>query len=166
MNLKDTATKVLVEPKWKVLWYFTNSLWAGITLYILASYGYVFWSPNMALIVGFFTPLVVYTAKEALGLFKYKRRLGEFWYMDRQYERAMQLFHNQEWEKALALFSLILKVGPDHKRALYYAAVCNEKLGNWSDVVTMSRHYLKQNPEDDEVSSMLTKANQNLWNEE
>ena len=166
MKLRDTANKVLVEPKWKALWYFTNSLWAGITLYILADLGYVFWNPNLAFLVGFFAPLVVYGAKEFMGLYKYKRRLGEFWFMDQQYELAMKMYGNQEWEKARACFSRILSIGPDHKRALYYSAVCNEKLGDWNEVVTLARRYLEQNPSDQEVSVMLKRANQYLWDEE
>ncbi|MFX1369541.1 MAG: hypothetical protein ACFFAY_13165 [Promethearchaeota archaeon] len=166
MKLRNAADNVLTDPKWKALWFFTNSLWAGITLYLLASYGYVFWDPILALLVGFFAPLVVYGTKGAMGLYKYRLRLGEFWYMDYQYKEAMRFYNNQDWELAANHFERVLEVGPDHKRALYYAAKCKENLEEWSDVVTLSRRYLKQNPEDEEAAFMLKRANQYIWLEE
>ncbi|NHJ12946.1 MAG: hypothetical protein EAX95_04680 [Candidatus Thorarchaeota archaeon] len=161
MKLQETATKVLVDPKWKAMWYFTNSLWSGITLYLLSSFGYVFWSPKLALILGFFVPLVVYGAKEGLGLYRYKRNLGDFWYMGQHYKQGLGLFENELWEKALVHFEEVLKVGPDHKRALYYSAICHERLQNWDEMESRCRRYLEQNPNDVEVQSMLRRAGQN-----
>lgn len=162
MKLRETATKVLVEPKWKAMWYFTNSLWSGITLYILSSLGYVFWSPLSALLLGFFVPLIVYGTKEGLGLYRYKRNLGEFWYMNQNLKEGMAYFENGFWEEALRCFEKILKVGPDHRRALYYSAICEEKLLNWAKAERLSVKYLEQKPDDEEVRSMMERARQHL----
>jgi hypothetical protein len=158
LKIRDLAIAMVTEKRWMGLWYFTNSLWAGIVLYLLASYGYVFWEPHLAMVIGFFVPLVVYGSKHGIGLYRYRSRLGEYQHLDVRYAEAMRYYDLQHWDDALIRLYEVLKLGIDHKRALFHAARCNEELSKWGEVHRLTEKYLELHGSDAEIEALLVKA--------
>jgi len=66
----------------------------------------------------------------------------------------LELIDKEEWKRALRYLNYILKIMPGHTRALYYSAVCKEKLGYSVGANASIIEYLKNNPDDMEALSL------------
>jgi tetratricopeptide (TPR) repeat protein len=151
MNLRELADATLSQPKWQAVWYLTNSTFAALTCLVLARWGFLPWGDVEALLLGFFVPLGVYGFKSINGWYRYKGRYGTYAVTEKYYELALELIEKEEWREALRYLESILRVMPGHQRALYYASVCKEMLGDKEGASTHITEYLRENPDDDEA---------------
>ncbi|MHA1906751.1 MAG: tetratricopeptide repeat protein [Candidatus Thorarchaeota archaeon] len=83
--------------------------------------------------------------------------------MEIKFRQANQLFDEEEYEQALALFKELMGPEMNHKRALYYAARCCEKLDDYEGVKVYCNYYIKMQPRDAEVWEMLSNAHKKLF---
>ena len=158
MSLRKWGYKFYKEPKWAVVWYLTTGTLCAITCFALSRAGYLPWDDLTAILLGFFVPIVVYSFKEGMGWYEYPRRYGSYAVSERYLELAIEYVESERWDDALKYLDPILHDMPDHLRALYYAAVCREKLGD-KDVA--SRHilqYLKEKPDDSDARNLLSRV--------
>ena len=158
MSLRKWGYKFYKEPKWAVVWYLTTGTLCAITCLALSRAGYLPWDDLTAILLGFFVPIVVYSFKEGMGWYEYPRRYGSYAVSERYLELAIEYVESERWDDALKYLDPILHDMPDHLRALYYAAVCREKLGD-KDVA--SRHilqYLKEKPDDSDARNLLSRV--------
>ncbi|MDH4213814.1 MAG: hypothetical protein OEV85_07830 [Candidatus Thorarchaeota archaeon] len=154
MNLRELSDAVLIEPKWQAVWYLTNSTFASLTCLALSRWGYLPWDDVTALLLGFFVPLGIYGFKSINGWYRYKIRYGTYAVTEKNLELALELIDKEEWKRALRYLNYILKIMPGHTRALYYSAVCKEKLGDPIGANTSIGEYLKNNPSDMEALAL------------
>jgi tetratricopeptide (TPR) repeat protein len=158
MKLRELADATLSQPKWQAVWYLTNSVFTALTCWALSRWGYLPWNDLEAILLGFFVPLGVYGFKTINGWYRYKGRYGSYAVTERYYELALELIEHEDWEEALRYLEVILRVMPDHLRALYYASVCEEKLGNNEGAALHINEYLKVKPDDDEALQLQTRV--------
>ncbi len=69
-------------------------------------------------------------------------------------ELSLEYMEQERWKDALRCLDLILQDMPDHLRALYNAAVCREKLGDYEGANMCITEYLKGKPEDNEALNL------------
>jgi len=158
MNLRELADATLSQPKWQAVWYLTNSIFTALTCLALSRWGFLPWGDLEAILLGFFVPLGVYGFKSVNGWYRYKQRYGTYGVSEKYYELALELIERGELEEALRYLETILKMMPGHLRALYYASVCREKLG---DNVGANKHiteYLRAKPEDEEALQLQARV--------
>ncbi len=158
MNLRELSDAVLSDPKWQAVWYLTNSSFASLTCLALSRWGYLPWDDVTALLLGFFVPLGIYGFKSINGWYRYKGRYGVYAVTERNLELALELIDKEEWRSALRYLDYILKTMPGHSRALYYSAVCKERLGNPVSAMTSIAEYLNNNPDDTEALALLERV--------
>lgn len=158
MSLRKWGYKFYKEPKWAVVWYLTTGTLCAITCLVLSRTGYLPWDDVTAILLGFFVPIVVYSFKEAMGWYEYPRRYGSYAVSERYLELALEYIHKERWEDALKYLDPILHDMPDHLRALYYAAVCREKLGQRDKAKEHVLQYLEAKPEDFEAQELLQRV--------
>jgi tetratricopeptide (TPR) repeat protein len=151
MKLRELADATLTLPKWQVVWYLTNSIFAALTCLALSRLGYLPWGDIEALLLGFFVPLGVYGFKSINGWYRYKGRYSSYAVTEKYYEVARELLEREDWESALRYLEAILRAMPDHLRALYYASVCKEMLGDRKGADDYITEYLKEKPDDSEA---------------
>jgi tetratricopeptide (TPR) repeat protein len=130
MDTKKWLYKINKEPKWIITWFLTTGILCALTCLALSRTGYLPWDDVTALLLGFFVPVVTYTIKEMMGLYKYPRRYSLYATSERYLELSLEYMKGERWENALSILELILREIPDHKRALFNAAICREKLGD------------------------------------
>jgi len=158
MNLRELADATLSQPKWQAVWYLTNSTFTALTCWALSRWGFLPWSDLEAILLGFFVPLGVYGFKSVNGWYRYKQRYGTYGVSEKYYELALELIERGEWEEALRYLDAILKTMSDHLRALYYASVCREKLGDNAVAYRHITEYLRVKPDDDEALQLQARV--------
>ena len=158
MNLRELADATLSQPKWQAVWYLTNSIFTALTCLALSRWGYLPWSDVDALLLGFFVPLGVYGFKTINCWYRYKGRYGSYAISERYYELAKELVEREEWDEALRYLDAILKAMPDHVRALYYASVCRENIGDSERARMHITEYLRVKPEDEEALQLQARV--------
>ncbi len=158
MKLRELADATLSEPKWQAIWYLTNSTFAALTCLALSRWGYLPWGDLEAILLGFFVPLGVYGFKTVNGWYRYKQRYGSYAVSEKYYELALELVEQRQWEEALRYLDAILREMPDHLRALYYAAVCNEKIGENEEALQRINEYLLTKPDDNDALQLRARV--------
>lgn len=148
MDTKKWLYKINKEPKWIVTWFLTTGILCALTCLALSRTGYLPWDDVTALLLGFFVPIVTYTIKEFMGLYKYPRRYSTYATSERYLELSLEYMENNRWDEALAKLDLILKAIPGHQRALFNAAICRERLGDTQGAYADITTYLKRAPSD------------------
>jgi tetratricopeptide (TPR) repeat protein len=151
MDTKKWLYKINKEPKWIVTWFLTTGVLCALTCLALSRTGYLPWDDITALLLGFFVPIVTYTIKELMGLYEYPRRYSSYAVSERYLELSLEHMENERWEDALQNLKLITRSMPDHKRALYYSAICKERLGDYGGANESITMYLKMKPEDNDA---------------
>jgi tetratricopeptide (TPR) repeat protein len=126
----------------------------------LARWGFLPWGDLEALLLGFFVPLGVYGFKTINGWYRYKGRYGAYAVTEKYYELALELIEKEDWRDALRYLETILRVMPDHLRALYYTSVCKEKIGDKEGANVHITEYLRANPDDDEALLLQARVTQ------
>lgn len=158
MRLRELADATLSQPKWQAIWYLTNSTFAALTCLALSRLGYLPWGDLEAILLGFFVPLGVYGFKTINGWYRYKGKYGAYAVTERYYELALELIDSEKWREALRYLEAILRVMPDHIRALYYASVCEERIGDTEGARRHITEYLKAKPDDDEAYQLQARV--------
>ncbi len=79
------------------------------------------------------------------------------------FEEGLDYYNNEEWEQALQVFRKVMGPQMNHKRALYYAARCSEKLDDYEAVKVYCRKYIEMQPRDREVWELLSNAHKKLF---
>ncbi len=158
MNLRELADATLSQPKWQAVWYLTNSIFAALTCWALSRWGYLPWGDLEAILLGFFVPLGVYGFKTINGWYRYKGRYGAYAVSEKYYELALELVEREDWEESLKYLEAILRAMPDHTRALYYASICKEKLGDNEGASIHITEYLRSKPDDEDALLLQTRV--------
>ena len=154
MDTKKWLYKINKEPKWIVTWFLTTGILCALTCLLLSRTGYLPWDDVTALLLGFFVPVVTYTIKELMGLYEYPRRYSTYATSERYLELSLEYMENERWKEALSHLERILKVIPDHQRALFNAAVCRERLGDNDGAYADITSYLRRTPTDSEARDL------------
>ncbi|MBY8997278.1 MAG: tetratricopeptide repeat protein [Candidatus Thorarchaeota archaeon] len=160
MKLRELADAVQNQPMWQAIWYITNSVFAALTCLALSRWGYLPWNDMDAILLGFFVPLGVYGFKSLNGWYRYQGRYGTYGISEKYYELSLELIEKDDWEEALRYLDAILRVMPDHLRALYYASVCKEKLGDDKGAIMHITEYLRVKPDDEEALELQIRVSQ------
>jgi tetratricopeptide (TPR) repeat protein len=90
-------------------------------------------------------------------------KMPEYGQMEIRFDEGMEHFKNEEWENALLIFTELAGPKMDHKRGLYYAALCYGKLDDWENVKKYCKAYLALKSNDREVWEMLADAHKRLF---
>jgi tetratricopeptide (TPR) repeat protein len=155
MSVDSFSYKINHVRKWAVGWYLINSILSGLTLLALARLGYVPFDDVTAFLVGFIVPIIIYGGKEKMGLYRYQKHLVVYQYSEVILQRAAGDFGHGKYEDALTKFESVLECMPDHRRALYYAAISAERLGKKELAAKYYTDYLSIVPDDGEVREKL-----------
>lgn len=107
------------------------------------------------------TLLICCTSSMMLGAFA--SRIPGYGDLEIRFEAAKELYDDNDWEAALSAFIELMTPKMNHKRALYYAARCNEELDNWEDVKKYCKMYLGMQSKDKEVWELLARAHRKLF---
>ena len=162
VNLNEIARAIATKRTWTVGWLLTNSIVCALTMIALSRWGPLPFDDTTAALLGFFVPLVIYTVKDAMGLYKYPVRYANYHFSEKMLEDAIVHYQNGEWEKALAILDRINRVLSGHKRVLYYSARCNEELGRYELSSSQYREYLALQPDDSEIRDALSRVEVSL----
>lgn len=151
MDAKKWLYKINKEPKWIVTWYLTTGVLCAITCLFLSRTGFLPWDDVTALLLGFFVPIVTYSFKELMKWYEYPRRYSSYAITERHLELSLEYMEKERWQDALHNLNLILQSVQDHQRALYYAAICRENIGDYEGANENITIYLKMKPNDSEA---------------
>ena len=157
MKLREIAEAIGSKRKWAVSWMIMNSVVCGLTMIVLSRWGPLVFDDTSAFLLGFFVPLVVYTVKEAMGLYKYPTNYANYHFSERMLEDAIIHYNNRKWSEALVILDHINRYLSGHKRVLYYSARCNEELGNHELASAQYKEYLVLQPDDREIRDALSR---------
>lgn len=148
MTLRGISRAIMTQPKWAAAWYLVNSTVCGITMMFLARGGYVPFDEMTAFLLGFFVPIGVYGIKETMGLWKYQGRLLLYQQSEVVLHRGVGFFGHGRYEEALEQFAGVLEEMPGHKRAVYYVAMCYERMNLLDEAARYYSEYLLLEPND------------------
>ena len=162
VELHELAGKIASDSKWAIGWLITNGIVCGLTMIVLSRWGPLTFDDTTAFLLGFFVPLVIYSIKEAMGLYKYPVNFANYHFSERMLEEAITHYENKDWSKALIILNEISRVLTGHKRVLYYSARCNEEMGNPELAVAQYREYLDLQSDDREIRDALRRIELSL----
>lgn len=140
----------------------------GIILAWLTGQGYLpavreFIEPAAILGITILTASILICCTASLLTGSYASKIPEYGEMEIVFEKAKEHYDAEEWEEALEIFQKLMGPNMDHKRALYYGAMCCEKLGNTENVIRYLRRYVELQPKDKEVWEILARAHKRLF---
>ena len=135
----------------------------GLGLAFLAGYGYVDLDPGIiiGLTIILVTVLACCTSCTLLG--SYSSNISKYQELEDRFKDGLVLFEDEEWAAALEVFTDVMGPAKDHKRALYYGALCYDKLDKNEDMRILLKRYLELQPKDKEVWNLLAQAHKRLF---
>jgi len=135
----------------------------GFGLAFLAGYGYI--APDPGVIIGLTIILVtvLVCCISCTLLQSYSSKMPEYQELEDRFKDGMVLFEDEEWTAALEVFTEVMGPARDHKRALYYSALCYDKLEKSEDMRDLLKRYLELQPKDKEVWNLLARAHKRLF---
>ena len=116
---------------------------------------------TMGMAILLITMLICCSAILTIGA--YSRKIPEYSEMEIMFEEAKSRFDDGEYEKALETLKVLAGPKLNHKRALYYGALCYEALEDWENMKVFCKAYLELKPKDKEVWEMLNRAHKRLF---
>jgi tetratricopeptide (TPR) repeat protein len=135
----------------------------GVGLAFLAGHGVIEQDPGI--IIGFtiilVTIVVFCTSCTFIG--SYVSRMPDYQELEDRFKDGLVLFENEEWTAALEVFKDVMGPAKDHKRALYYGALCYDKLDNSENMRVWLKRYLELQPKDREAWNLLARAHKRLF---
>ena len=135
----------------------------GVGFAFLAGHGYIDQDPGI--IIGFtlilVTIVVFCTSCGFIG--SYMSNLPDYQRLEDRFKDGLVLFEDEEWIAALEVFKDVMGPTKDHKRALYYGALCYDKLDRSEDMRDFLKLYLELQPKDKEVWNLLARAHKRLF---
>ncbi|MHA1862164.1 MAG: hypothetical protein ACTSWA_00240 [Candidatus Thorarchaeota archaeon] len=117
----------------------------------------------MVLGVTILAATVIVCCASAIMLGSVASKLPEYGDMEIRFDEGIEHYGNEEWENALVIFTELAGPKLNHKRALYYAARCYEKMDDWENVKKFCNAYLVLKPKDREVWELLSNAHKKLF---
>lgn len=138
-------------------------VFSGIILAWLGGQGIIQMDPNIVLGITILTATIIVCCASTIMLGSVAAKIPEYAEMEQRFEEGMAHFENEAWENALLIFTELSGPKMDHKRALYYAALCYDKLDDLENVKKFARAYLELKPNDKEVWNLLASAHKRLF---
>ena len=135
----------------------------GVILSLLGGQGYLPIDPGMTLGLSIMLVVVLICCSATTMIASYSQKIPEYSEMEIKYDEAKSYFDNQEYERALEIFKALAGPKLNHKRALYYGALCYEALNDWENMKIFCKAYLELKPKDKEVWEMLNRAHKRLF---
>jgi len=135
----------------------------GIIVALLSGQGILPFDGPMVLGMSILAATVIVCCASTLLLGSVASKMPEYGQMEIRFEEGMEHFKNEEWENALLIFTELAGPKMDHKRGLYYSALCYGKMDDWENVKKYCRAYLAIKPKDREVWEMLSDAHKRLF---
>lgn len=143
----------IVSNRSRAFWLIYGPIMWGLGVALLALIGFTQLDILTAFFVGFIVGFLHDLA--LIKVYEYRNNLELYTHWDLEFHRALKYYEEGDWTSSLKELNSILKMAPDHKRALYYAALCNKELGNWVVFEELCIRYLEFYPEDLDVRDML-----------
>lgn len=137
----------------------------SIGLALAAGRGFIPLGNSVGIILGLgiIVSMVLMCCTSMMYMTTVTSKIPEYGDMEIQFKEGMELYDNNEWENALIVFRKLMGPEMNHKRALYYAARCSEKLDDYRSVKLYCSMYIKMQPKDKEVWLMLANAHKKLF---
>ncbi|MBY8998392.1 MAG: hypothetical protein KGD60_11730 [Candidatus Thorarchaeota archaeon] len=135
----------------------------GVILSLLAGLGYIPIDPVMTLGLSIMLVVMLICCSATMMIASYSQRIPEYSEMEIGYDEAKSRYENEEYEAALEIFKALAGPRLNHKRALYYGALCYEALSDWENMKIFCKAYLEIKPKDGEVWEMLNRAHKRLF---
>ncbi|MDF1541216.1 MAG: tetratricopeptide repeat protein, partial [Candidatus Thorarchaeota archaeon] len=138
---------------------------ASIVLEWMAGWGYlgIIVPSGTILGIGILIGSVLICCTSTMLTSSYAARMPGYGDMEIRFKEGERLFDEEEWVEALVIFRELMGPQMNHKRALYYAARCSEKMDDWEAVKAYCKQYIKMQPRDKEVWEMKSKAHKKLF---
>jgi len=138
-------------------------VFGGIIIAWLSAQGILPFDGPSVLGVTILAATVIVCCASAIMLGSVASKLPEYGDMEIRLDEGMEHYGNEEWENALLIFTELAGPKLNHKRALYYAAKCYEKMDDWKNVKKFCNAYLVLKPKDREVWELLSSAHKKLF---
>ncbi|MFX1369540.1 MAG: tetratricopeptide repeat protein [Promethearchaeota archaeon] len=135
----------------------------GIVLAWLGGQDIIPVEPSMVLGLTVLTVMIIVCCSSLTVIGGVALRLPEYSEMETRFAEAMDHYNSGEWEEAIQIFRELMGPERDHKRAVYYAARCCEKLDDWECVKSLCIRYLELQPKDREVWELLASAHKKMF---
>ncbi|TET06391.1 MAG: hypothetical protein E3J86_14980 [Candidatus Thorarchaeota archaeon] len=135
----------------------------GIIAAWLGGQGYLPIDPGMAIGMSILLATAIVCCSSTLMIGSFAQRVPEYGDMEIRFEEGKLRFDQEEWDYALEIFKTLAGPKLDHKRALYYGALCYEELNDWENMKIFCKAYLDMKPKDKEVWEMLNRAHRRLF---
>jgi hypothetical protein len=135
----------------------------GIIVALLSAQNLLPFDGVMVMGVAIIAATVIVCCASTILLGSVASKMPEYGQMEIRFDEGMEHFKNEEWENALLIFTELAGPKMDHKRGLYYAALCYGKLDDWENVKKYCNAYLAIKPGDREVWEMLADAHKRLF---
>jgi hypothetical protein len=138
-------------------------VFGGIIVALLSAQGILPFDGPMVMGITILTATIIVCCASTLMLGSVASKMPEYGQMEIRFDEGMEHFKNEEWENALLIFTELAGPKMDHKRGLYYAALCYGKLDDWENVKKYCKAYLALKSNDREVWEMLADAHKRLF---
>lgn len=138
-------------------------VFGGIIVALLSAQGILPFDGPMVIGISILAATVIVCCASTIMLGSVASKMPEYGDMEIRYDEGMEHYVNEEWENALLIFTELAGPKLNHKRALYYAARCYEKMNDWENVKKICKAYLVLKPRDREVWEMLSDAHKKLF---
>lgn len=138
-------------------------VFGGIIIAWLSAQGILPFDGPSVLGVTILVATVIVCCASAIMLGSIASKMPEYGEMEIRFEEGMEHYKNEEWENAILVFTELAGPKMNHKRALYYSALCYEQMDDWENVKKFCNSYLSIKPKDREVWEMLADAHKKLF---
>ncbi len=135
----------------------------GIIIAYLAGQGFIPIDPVATIGFSILLSVILVCCSAMTMVTSYSQRIPEYSEMETKFEEAKSHFDNGEYDVAVEIFKTLAGSKMNHKRALYYGALCYEKLDDWEMMKLFAKAYLKLKPKDKEVWEILNRAHKRLF---
>ncbi len=159
---EGTDTQFKMKPKY-IAFLGALIVVSGIILAWLGGHGILPFDPGITLTITILTATVIMCCASTLMIGSVASKIPEYQDMELRFQEGLAHFENEEWENALLIFTELAGPTMDHKRALYYAALCYGKVNDWENVKKYIKAYLKLKPDDKEAWELLADAHKRLF---
>ncbi|MFW9976495.1 MAG: tetratricopeptide repeat protein [Candidatus Thorarchaeota archaeon] len=128
-------------------------------------WGYLpyFAPPATILGLGVIIGMILICCTSSLFTMSVAMKIPEYGELEIVFEEGLDFYSNEEWKEALQVFRKVMGSEMNHKRALFYAAKCSEKLDDYEGVKMYLSYYMKMQSKDREAWEMLANAHKKLF---
>jgi len=135
----------------------------GVVLSFLAGQGIIPINPATIFGISIMLGVILVCCSATLMITSYSQKIPEYSEMEIKYDEAKSCYENGEYETAVEIFKMLAGPRLNHKRALYYGALCYEALDDWENMKIFCKAYLELKSKDKEVWEMLNRAHKKLF---